>query len=475
MGSQQFCLKWKSHYNNLLSALDQLLFSESFTDVTLACEGLTLKAHKAVLSACSPFFQGLFVENKCQHPIVILKDFKYAELRAIVDFMYHGEVNVSREHLSSLLKAAEALQVKGLTDLTGDTPELSEEMQSVDVPCIPTESSSTGSKRSAKSPPTSKRKRVKPRHVSPRGARSDQGNAHSSADEQTCDQDGENSNGTDVAVSPLHLNSVSVGSPSATFTTGSNLNKSKPRSSVLETLLSAKDFKAQDMEAEFEPSKLIEQALAAESPQDPAAGILNEESHQKLFPASSQLSLLATAKMLESQSTTADGDSSAPVLPSFTDSPSNSTSNQGTQPLFPARGGRNSGWTEDQMQKALNAVFSEGVPMTTAARSALEWVPFLFSGHCYCNIWHSSVEAAVQVPFVSSLLTFTADCETCQLMHVQQSKQRNILPVALFYILVTRCCSKCMTTCQAILNVGHMQVPANFFCFVPVLIVVYRT
>lgn len=57
MGSQQFCLKWKSHYSNLLSALDQLLFSESFTDVTLACEGLSLKAHKAVLAACSPFFQ----------------------------------------------------------------------------------------------------------------------------------------------------------------------------------------------------------------------------------------------------------------------------------------------------------------------------------------------------------------------------------------------------------------------------------
>ncbi|KAG0430232.1 hypothetical protein HPB47_022869 [Ixodes persulcatus] len=128
MGSQQFCLKWKSHYSNLLSALDQLVFSEALTDVTVACEGLSLKAHRVVLAACSPFFQSLFVENQCQHPIVILKDFKFSELRAIVDFMYHGEVNVSREHLSSLLKAAEALQVKGLTDLTSDTPELADQM-----------------------------------------------------------------------------------------------------------------------------------------------------------------------------------------------------------------------------------------------------------------------------------------------------------------------------------------------------------
>lgn len=366
MGSQQFCLKWKSHYNNLLTALDQLLFSESFTDVTLACEGLSLKAHKAVLSACSPFFQGLFVENHCQHPIVILKDFKYAELRAIVDFMYHGEVNVSREQLSSLLKAAEALQVKGLTDLTGDTPELSEQTESTDVPCPPTEPSNSGSKRSAKSPPTSKRKRVKPRHVSPKAARGDQGNTQSSAEESMCDQDGEQSNGTDVDVSPLHPAPAGAGSPDA----GATHSKARTRSSVLETLLSAKDFKAKEAETDFEPSKLIEQALAAESPQDSAASILDDECHQKLFPASSQLSLLATAKMLESQSNSTGTDSDpASLLPSFADgSPSNSTSSKGTQPLFPARGGRNSGWTEDQMQKALNAVFSEGIPMTTAAR-----------------------------------------------------------------------------------------------------------
>ena len=49
------------------------LTSESLVDVTLSCEGRSLKAHKLVLSACSPYFKALFQEHVDNHPIVILK------------------------------------------------------------------------------------------------------------------------------------------------------------------------------------------------------------------------------------------------------------------------------------------------------------------------------------------------------------------------------------------------------------------
>lgn len=70
MSSQRFCLRWNNHQTNLLSVFDQLLHAETFTDVTLAVEGQSLKAHKMVLSACSPYFQALFVDNPEKHPIV---------------------------------------------------------------------------------------------------------------------------------------------------------------------------------------------------------------------------------------------------------------------------------------------------------------------------------------------------------------------------------------------------------------------
>jgi len=54
-----------------------------------------------------------------KHPIVILKDVKFQELKAMVDYMYHGEVNISQDQLGALLKAAESLQIKGLSDSGG--------------------------------------------------------------------------------------------------------------------------------------------------------------------------------------------------------------------------------------------------------------------------------------------------------------------------------------------------------------------
>ncbi|PRD24438.1 UNVERIFIED_CONTAM: bab2 [Trichonephila clavipes] len=118
--SQQFCLKWNNHMNNMMDVFKTLYSQESMVDVTLACDGLSLKAHKIVLSACSPFFQSLFLENPCKHPIVILKDMKYCELKAIIEFMYHGEVNVAQDQLSALMKTAETLRVKGLAEMPNE-------------------------------------------------------------------------------------------------------------------------------------------------------------------------------------------------------------------------------------------------------------------------------------------------------------------------------------------------------------------
>lgn len=117
MGSEHYCLRWNNHQSNLLGVFSQLLQDESLVDVTLACsEGASIRAHKVVLSACSSYFQTLFLDHPARHPIVILKDVRFAELRTLVDFMYKGEVNVEYCQLSALLKTAESLKVKGLAE-----------------------------------------------------------------------------------------------------------------------------------------------------------------------------------------------------------------------------------------------------------------------------------------------------------------------------------------------------------------------
>ncbi|PZC76298.1 protein bric-a-brac 2 isoform X3 [Helicoverpa armigera] len=111
---QQFCVRWNSYHTNLQAVFPRLLLTEQFADVTLACESRQLRCHKLVLSACSAYLERLLLQNPCDHPIVLMRDMRFSEMQALVDFMYKGEVNVTQDELPSLLKSAEALQIRGL-------------------------------------------------------------------------------------------------------------------------------------------------------------------------------------------------------------------------------------------------------------------------------------------------------------------------------------------------------------------------
>ncbi|XP_022186349.2 longitudinals lacking protein, isoforms A/B/D/L isoform X4 [Nilaparvata lugens] len=116
MTAEQFCLKWNNHQSTLISVFDGLFESGTLVDCTLAADGQYIKAHKVVLCACSPYLEALLSEHYNQHPIVILKDVKFEELQSILEYMYRGQVNVTQEQLGHFLKAAEMLQVKGLSE-----------------------------------------------------------------------------------------------------------------------------------------------------------------------------------------------------------------------------------------------------------------------------------------------------------------------------------------------------------------------
>jgi len=113
---EKYCLRWNDFENKLSRAFKNIKDDNDFLDVTLACGGnKQIKAHKVILGACSSFFRSILKKNPHQHPLLYMKGVKYEEMLAVLDFMYHGEVNIAQEDLSSFLNVAKELEVKGLT------------------------------------------------------------------------------------------------------------------------------------------------------------------------------------------------------------------------------------------------------------------------------------------------------------------------------------------------------------------------
>jgi len=137
MASEKFCLRWNDFESNISSAFKELRDDKDFFDVTLACDDEQLQAHKVILSACSPFFRNVLRRNPHQHPLLYLKGVKYTDLQSVLNFMYHGEVNVAQEELNSFLAVAEDLRVKGLTQNQSGSQSSRKSHQSADTAIPP--------------------------------------------------------------------------------------------------------------------------------------------------------------------------------------------------------------------------------------------------------------------------------------------------------------------------------------------------
>ena len=110
----KFCLKWENFQKNINSAFEEWRDDQDFTDVTLACDDEFIDVHKIVLSSSSPFFKRILNKMKNRHPTIYMIGMKFKDLVSIIDFIYHGEVNIYQEDLASFLTLAEEMELNWL-------------------------------------------------------------------------------------------------------------------------------------------------------------------------------------------------------------------------------------------------------------------------------------------------------------------------------------------------------------------------
>uniref|UniRef100_A0A1B0D483 Uncharacterized protein n=1 Tax=Phlebotomus papatasi TaxID=29031 RepID=A0A1B0D483_PHLPP len=119
----QYLLSWNNFYGNMCRGFHSLQKDGQMVDVTIAAGGKIFKAHKLVLSVCSPYFQKIFLEHPSTHPILFMTDVHSNHMAGLLDFMYSGQVNVKYEDLPNFLKVAEAMQIKGLHSESTSDPD----------------------------------------------------------------------------------------------------------------------------------------------------------------------------------------------------------------------------------------------------------------------------------------------------------------------------------------------------------------
>ena len=114
---ENFCLRWNDYEKKYAETFRTLREDEHFADVTLACEGHAVKAHRIILCACSGYFghilrtinpaqvgcvEGYAANSKhwfstsipFQHPVLLLSDVRPTDLTALMDFIYFGQVKL---------------------------------------------------------------------------------------------------------------------------------------------------------------------------------------------------------------------------------------------------------------------------------------------------------------------------------------------------------------------------------------------
>ena len=114
----KFSLKWNDFPSNVQKSFQNLRKEEDFFDITLVGDDFKhVTAHKLVLSSSSEYFKTVFSNNKKyfqSHALICLEGLNQSDLSNVLDYIYHGELQIYQHDLDRFLGIAERLKLEGL-------------------------------------------------------------------------------------------------------------------------------------------------------------------------------------------------------------------------------------------------------------------------------------------------------------------------------------------------------------------------
>ena len=115
---EKFNLKWNEFSSNVHRSFQNLRKGEDLFDVTLVGDDFKhVTAHKVILSSSSEYFKRVFSNNKNHfqsHAFICLEGLNQSDLNNILDYIYHGEIQIYQHQLDRFLEISERLKLEGL-------------------------------------------------------------------------------------------------------------------------------------------------------------------------------------------------------------------------------------------------------------------------------------------------------------------------------------------------------------------------
>ena len=116
MDQEKFNLTWHTYTDHLREMLFNMSNMNEMTDVTLVCEDKQqIKAHKVVLSACSPVFKTIICDNLTSIPLIYLRGIESCEMQSILEFIYLGHATVYQSRMTEFMSVAKTLEIKDIS------------------------------------------------------------------------------------------------------------------------------------------------------------------------------------------------------------------------------------------------------------------------------------------------------------------------------------------------------------------------
>ena len=114
---EKHTLHWNSYPDHLREALKEMILFSDFADVTLVTDDKKqIRAHRNILSACSPVLKNI-LQSDCNNinPVIFLRGIKHSEMESIMQFIYLGEARIFYNRMSEFLQVSKDLEIKELS------------------------------------------------------------------------------------------------------------------------------------------------------------------------------------------------------------------------------------------------------------------------------------------------------------------------------------------------------------------------